>query len=87
MSKHMSKRGNSILPWEQLKPTPLYRLYIGIADGHVHCAGMGVPVLKMSASGGVGVPALKMTASLRGGHLECRRAHTRATDMPSAMPR
>ena len=41
---------------------------------HAHCAGMGVPVLKM-------------TASLRGGHFEYRHAHTRATDLPSAMPR
>ena len=28
----------------------LYRLYIGIADGMVRCAGTGVPVLKMIAS-------------------------------------
>ena len=42
---------------------------------HAHCAGMGVPVLKMTASG-----------ARRGGHFEYRHAHTRAMDVPSAMP-
>ena len=32
---------------------------------HVYCAGMGVPVLEMTASEGMGVPVIKMTASER----------------------
>ena len=40
---------------------------------HVHCAGMRMPVPKMTASPGRGV-------------FEYRRAHTRAMDMPPAMP-
>ena len=40
---------------------------------HVHCAGMGVPVLKITSS--------------RGGHFKYRHAHARAMDMPSATPK
>ena len=52
----------------------LYRLYLGIADG--------MSIARVGA-----VPVLKLTASGRGGRFEYRHAHTRATDMPSAMPR
>ena len=31
--------------------------------------------------------AVILSTGLRGGHFEYRRAHTRAVDMPSAMPR
>ena len=54
------------------------RLSISALSGHrrrhVYCAGVDVPVLKM-------------TASLRGGHFVYRHVHSRAIDMPSAMPR
>ena len=32
------------------KEPALYRLYIGVADGMVYCAGMDVPVLKTTTS-------------------------------------